>query len=165
MKTWKRNGLMALLGIGLVLAISAGTCVARAADIPTLEKELINPCPNCGGMPLAGSYCGGAAEAKAKIRTLAAAGKTDQEILDAFVAEYGEWILVTPPRRGFNLMAWFLPLLGIVIGSGGLALFLRRARGGTGNRSESPRPPAPEPAADPSRNRYREILRRELGEI
>src|SRR5690606_27808972 len=121
-----RSFLCALAG-GLLL-IAAGVLDARAADIPALEKRLINPCKNCGGMPLAGSYCGGAMEAKQELRDLAAQGKTDQEILDAFVGKYGTWILATPPRRGFTLLAWILPMLGIVVGGGGLALFLKRAR-------------------------------------
>jgi len=172
---------------GLFL-IASGTFDARAADIPALERQLINPCENCGGMPLAGSYCGGAMKAKQELRDLAAQGMTDQQILDAFVAKYGTWILATPPRRGFTLLAWILPMLGIVVGGGGLALFLKRARAsglqraGSGShvheressvRDRAGKDPslrtsskeAPAAMSDAARAQYRDMLRRELGEV
>ena len=171
---------------GALLLIASGILDARAADIPALEKQIINPCPNCGGMPLAGSYCGGAMEAKQELRDLAAQGKTDQEILDAFVAKHGTWILASPPRRGFTLLAWILPMVGIVVGGGGLALFLKRARASGAQREltgsddferESPgkdrtvkdrsaraSKEAPIPLSDAARAQYRDALRRELGE-
>src|SRR5205814_4537792 len=37
------------------------------------------------------------------------AGQSAQQILDAFVAEHGEAPLMSPPRRGFNLVGYFLP--------------------------------------------------------
>jgi hypothetical protein len=37
-------------------------------------------------------------------------GDSDQSILDAFVAEYGPTVLLEPPRRGFNLLAWIFPV-------------------------------------------------------
>jgi cytochrome c-type biogenesis protein CcmH/NrfF len=137
-------------------------------------------------MPLAGSYCGGAMEAKQELRDLAAQGKTDQEILDAFVAKHGTWILATPPRRGFTLLAWILPMVGIVVGGSGLALFLKRARASgaqpelTGSdqfepestgkdrtvkvRSARASKEAPTALSEASRAQYREMLRNELGE-
>jgi len=161
---WKRSSIclfaLVLLGIG-------GTMEASGADIPALEKQLINPCPNCGGMPLAGSYCGGATEAKKKIRELAGQGKTDEEILGAFVGQYGAWILATPPREGFTLLAWVLPVVGIVLGGGGLALFLKRARFSPSGRirPEAERAQDSAPMNDAARDHYREALRRELGEL
>jgi cytochrome c-type biogenesis protein CcmH/NrfF len=167
--------------------VTSGAIQAHGADIPALEQQLMNPCPNCGGKPLAGSYCGEALTAKQELRDLAAQGRTDQEILDEFVAKYGTWILTTPPRRGFTLLAWILPMLGIVLGGGGLALFLKRARASglqrsrissddlepdsslsdrtVGDRSvRAPSKEAPTAVSEAARAQYREMLRRELGE-
>ena len=36
-------------------------------------------------------------------------GKSEQAILDFYVARYGERILASPPARGFNLIAYILP--------------------------------------------------------
>jgi cytochrome c-type biogenesis protein CcmH/NrfF len=37
-------------------------------------------------------------------------GESDESILDAFVAEYGPTVLLEPPKRGFNLLAWIFPV-------------------------------------------------------
>jgi cytochrome c-type biogenesis protein CcmH/NrfF len=44
-------------------------------------------------------------------------GKTEEEIINAFVAKYGEKALMAPPREGFNLLGYFLP--GVTITSVG----------------------------------------------
>lgn len=131
------GGLFVVLVLFLV---GPGTEVAKASqvDIGQLERELMNPCENCGGKPLAGSYCGGAAKAKEELRQMVDKGMGHDEIVDAFVAEYGEWILAVPDKEGFNLFAWILPIVGMMAGGGGLALFLRRtneARRGAGGES------------------------------
>jgi cytochrome c-type biogenesis protein CcmH len=55
-------------------------------------------------------------------------GKTAQEILDTFVAKYGEKALMAPKPRGFNLAGYFLP--GTLIASAGAALvfYINRRR-------------------------------------
>jgi cytochrome c-type biogenesis protein CcmH len=91
--------------------------------------------------------------------------KTAEEILDAFVGQYGESVLMAPPRRGFNLTAYFLPGLAIVAAS---VLLLRRlvreARGaGTGVREPGGEraTPAPGPRIpDPDRARLEAELKR-----
>jgi cytochrome c-type biogenesis protein CcmH len=47
-------------------------------------------------------------------------GKSAQEILDAFVANYGEKALMAPKPQGFNLWGYLLP--GVVVGVAGVAL-------------------------------------------
>src|SRR2546429_295938 len=44
-----------------------------------------------------------------RVLQLADHGKTAQEIIDQFVREHGQQILMAPPRRGFNLAGHFLP--------------------------------------------------------
>jgi cytochrome c-type biogenesis protein CcmH/NrfF len=57
---------------------------------------------------------------------LAEQGKSDQEIVAAFVAEYGEAVLMAPPRRGFNLAGYFVPSLAIIVAAVFLVRVLRR---------------------------------------
>ena len=63
------------------------------------------------------------------IRQQLAAGRTDQEIMQFFVERYGDTILYTPPRRGFSLLAWWVPVM-VLFGSGSCAVifWLRRRR-------------------------------------
>ena len=57
---------------------------------------------------------------------LAGEGKSAQQIIDAFVAQYGEAALMAPPKHGFNLAGYFVPSVLIVIAGVVLALTLRR---------------------------------------
>ena len=59
-------------------------------------------------------------------------GKTPQDVIDAFVAQYGQAALMAPPRRGFNLLGYFVPGALLLAAAGGLLWALnnwaRRAR-------------------------------------
>jgi cytochrome c-type biogenesis protein CcmH len=55
-----------------------------------------------------------------------AAGDTKSEIKRKLVADYGPQILASPSRHGFNLLAWALPLVGVLGGAGILGLLAWR---------------------------------------
>ena len=55
-------------------------------------------------------------------------GKTAQEILDAFVNEYGEKALMAPKAEGFNLWGYLLPGSAILVAGGALVAVLSRRR-------------------------------------
>lgn len=40
-----------------------------------------------------------------------AKGESDDQILKDFVAQYGPTVLVDPPKKGFDLAAWVMPVL------------------------------------------------------
>jgi cytochrome c-type biogenesis protein CcmH len=56
------------------------------------------------------------------------AGKSAQEILDAFVAKYGEKALMAPKPEGFNLWGYLLPGSAILLAGGALVAFISRRR-------------------------------------
>lgn len=70
-------------------------------------------CPTCQGLSINESEAGFSQQMRAKIREEIQAGKSDQEILAYFTERYGEWILRSPPKEGFNWLLWGLP--GVVI--------------------------------------------------
>ena len=37
--------------------------------------------------------------------------ESDDAILAAYVTQYGPTVLVEPPKKGFNLLAWIMPVL------------------------------------------------------
>jgi cytochrome c-type biogenesis protein CcmH len=49
-----------------------------------------------------------------------------QEIIDAFVNVYGERALMAPKAAGFNILAWVMPGIGVIVGGSVLAMLLRR---------------------------------------
>jgi cytochrome c-type biogenesis protein CcmH len=96
-----------------------------------------------------------------EVLALRASGKTAQEILDAFVAKYGEKALMAPEPHGFNLAGYFLPGAAIAAGAAGLFLFISRRK-----LALAGSPPAPAPS-DPAAGTPEEMerLRRALGEL
>jgi len=73
-------------------------------------------CPTCMGLSVKDSDAGFSKIIKGKIVELIRDGKSDEEIIQYFVKRYGEWILRSPTKTGFNLILWMLPGIGILIG-------------------------------------------------
>ena len=78
-----------------------------------LESELV--CPVCD-TTLDTSNAPVALRMKAFIRERIAAGDTKSEIKAKLVDQFGTAVLAVPPRRGFDLVAWVLPLAGLGLG-------------------------------------------------
>jgi len=75
-------------------------------------------------------------------------GKTADEIVAAFVAKYGEKILMAPKPEGFNLAGYIVPGSLILLVGGAMFLLLQRRtrmRAATGGADAAPYPPAPAP--------------------
>jgi cytochrome c-type biogenesis protein CcmH len=87
-------------------------------------------CPVCQGLSLADSPSELALEMKDVVRTQLAAGRTPDEVKGYFVAKYGEWVLLEPPRRGVNLLAYMLP--AIAVGAGLIVIWLALRKWTTG---------------------------------
>ncbi len=83
---------------------------------------------------------------KAFIRERIAAGDTEQEIKDALVSEFGSGVLATPPKSGFGLLVWLLPLGALFAGLITVVLLVRRW---SGRRV----PPDPDGPLDPELER------------
>jgi cytochrome c-type biogenesis protein CcmH len=57
-----------------------------------------------------------------------AKGETDDQILQAFVQEYGSVVYVEPPKHGFGLVAWIMPVIYIILGVALVVFFLKKWR-------------------------------------
>ncbi len=79
-----------------------------------LEGEVM--CPVCN-TTLDQSSSPAARQIKSFISQRIALGDSKNEIKDRLVAEYGPQILAAPPTKGFNLLAWLLPIIGVVAGA------------------------------------------------
>jgi cytochrome c-type biogenesis protein CcmH len=110
---------------------------ARADNRPTLadlEGEIM--CPVCD-TTLDQSNSPAARQIKAVISARIAAGDSKQEIKDLLVAQYGTKILAAPPKKGFNLLAWLLPIFLLLGGAIVLGLLAWRW-----SHTREPGPPA-----------------------
>jgi cytochrome c-type biogenesis protein CcmH len=120
-----RFALPVVAALTLALAPQADEA-AREREAKQIETLLVAPC--CWLQQVSEHQSEAADQVRAEIRVLLASGKTRQQVLDAFVAEYGPRILVVPPARGFGAWLYVLPP-GIFVLSGlGLFLVVRRMR-------------------------------------
>lgn len=85
-------------------------------------------CPTCQGMSILESSASFSIELKRAVKKQIDSGKSDTEIYQFFESRYGPWILRTPPTRGFNLLAWILPIALMILGPIGLWFALWRKR-------------------------------------
>ncbi len=90
-----------------------------------LEAMLMAPC--CWSQPVSQHQSQASEDVKQQIRALLASGKSRQQVLDAFVAEYGQRILVEPPARGFGAVLYGGLLITFLLTASGLVLWIRRA--------------------------------------
>ena len=88
------------------------------AEMESRLKDLFNQfrCPTCQGLSVKDSEAGFSVQIRNKIKEMLQSGATDVEIRAYFVERYGEWILRSPPKQGFNLLLWILPALGMAAG-------------------------------------------------
>ena len=110
---------IAFLLIFVILSITINFSTAAKSDdfsdrFIKLSDEL--RCPTCQGLSVKDSEAGFSNSIKDKIRELMKKGDSDEKILLYFVERYGEWILRSPSKSGFNLVLWILPGAGILIG-------------------------------------------------
>ncbi len=98
-------------------------------------------CPTCN-TPLDVSSSPAAADMKRYIAERIDAGWEKQRIIDGLVAEFGQGVLATPPKSGFDLIAWIVPGLAVLAGIVGIGLLAwtwsRREAGGRGARRPAP---------------------------
>jgi len=52
-------------------------------------------------------------------------GMTAQQVIAAFQAQYGEVVLMSPPKHGFNWAAYLMPFVGLFAGLVIVALIIR----------------------------------------
>ena len=99
-----RSLALALLALALAGPVAASESKPTPAE---LESELV--CPVCKAT-LDTSDAPIARRMKAFIRVRIAAGDTKSEIKARLVDQFGSAVLAVPPRKGFDWIAWLLPL-------------------------------------------------------
>ena len=129
--------LLPVLAAALLLAAPAAASEQRPT-LNELENQIM--CPVCAGETLAQSDSPAAAQVKRYIQGRIAAGDTRSQIKRELVAQYGTRILAAPPRHGFDLLAWALPLAGLL---GGAAVIGFLAYRWSRRREEPAEPPPP----------------------
>jgi cytochrome c-type biogenesis protein CcmH len=145
-----RSAAAALLLTALVAGgVAAATPVTDEA-VAAVASQL--RCVVCQNLSVADSPSEMARQMRDVVRERLAAGQTPDQIIAYFVDKYGEWVLLAPPPRGFNLLVWVLP--GVVL-LAGVAIVVRVTR-----RWSHRAAPVPDALAPADQERVRRELER-----
>jgi cytochrome c-type biogenesis protein CcmH len=121
----------------LLAALLAGA-LAAPPTLSDLEDELV--CPTCK-TTLDLSNAPVADQMRAYIRGRIQEGATKEQIKAELVADYGPRVLAEPRKEGFDLLAWLLPIGGIVLGAAAVGVVAWRWSRGR-EPEESPSDPS-----------------------
>jgi cytochrome c-type biogenesis protein CcmH len=154
----RRPATLALLALLLAALVAAPASPAAApkTTLPAMEQQVM--CVVCR-TPLAVANGPQADAERRQIRRLIAQGRSEQQIKDVLVAQYGERVLALPTDDGFNLAVYLVPIVAVAIALALLALALPRWRRQTRGRDATPHAPAPTPSAEELRRLDEDLAR------
>jgi cytochrome c-type biogenesis protein CcmH len=132
-----RVALSALLAL---LALAPVAAAAQRASLIEIEKQVM--CPVCGTL-LQLAESPQAQREKAFIRRLIDEGRTEAQIKDALVAEYGDEVLALPQGSGFSLSAYLVPIVAFLVAAIALAIGVLRWRRAGDRRDKGGPEPGP----------------------
>ncbi len=112
--------LLVVVAVGRQAMSTAAPAATPEARAHAIGERLA--CPICEGLSVADSPSALAQQMRAEITDQITAGRSDAQIQQFFVARYGPAILLTPPKQGFTLLAWWAPILFIVCSAVGICL-------------------------------------------
>jgi cytochrome c-type biogenesis protein CcmH/NrfF len=128
------RGRLVLLTLVALAALAPAAMAEQRASLTEIEKQVM--CPVCGTL-LQLAESPQAQREKAFIRRLIAEGKTESQIKDALVAEYGDEVLALPQGSGFSLSAYVVPIVAFIVAAVALAIGVMRWRhAGSGKGDE-----------------------------
>ena len=153
--------LKARIGIMLLFAVMAmSPASASAATVSELSRDFICQC-GCNAVldNCTHAECAVRETMLGLISQGLDQGQSGAGITQFLVSRYGEEVLSSPPKRGFNLMSWITPFAAI-LGGGVIIYALLRKWVGRGNLQASPRA-----AADGRDTEYERRLEKELDDF
>lgn len=116
--------------IALLVSIVAGA-MAKAQDASVTDNDVIRVaermyCPVCENIPLDDCETIACVEWKAEIRAQLEAGASDHEIINSFVARFGDNVVGVPQDPVLRALAIIMPLLATALAIGcGVSAFRR----------------------------------------
>lgn len=151
MQRLSRTALLPLLVILGVLTLGAADTQSRFND---LGHKLMCTC-GCNQILLECNHigCTSSSTEIAELRTLISRGQSNNAILEAFQNEYGPTALAAPWLSRFNILAWVMPPLLLLLGLAGTFALVRKWR-----LRVATMPPV---AEDPTARELRDRIRRE----
>lgn len=111
-----------LLTVLVLLAQGAAATASAQQPTPNVDAQVLSIaknlyCPVCTGVPLDVCDTQACLQWRALIREKLLAGENEAQIRQYFITQYGDRVLGAPPPEGFNLSAYILPVLALLIGA------------------------------------------------
>lgn len=114
-RTWLHQSACACgLLFSLMLPVWAEPVKEDPLDREVLEIAKDLRCTVCQNQPVAESNADLAKDMRQIIREQLVAGKSREEIMDYFVARYGDYVLMKPPTERAGLLLWIIPPLLLI---------------------------------------------------
>ncbi len=109
-----------LVALPVALVILASSALAAQAAPPTSSvsdkimclcgcNSVLSVCPH--------PDCGWGIPAKEDIKQQLESGKTPDQVIAYYVDKYGEQVLASPTKKGFNMVVWVLPFVVLLAGA------------------------------------------------
>jgi cytochrome c-type biogenesis protein CcmH len=125
-----------LLLLALVIPVIAQDSGGEDGSVPTrvVTDDDVNKiarvvyCPVCESTPLDVCQTQACADWRQIIRDMLEEGKSEQEVFDYFSNLYGDRVLAEPPREGFSLLIWLVPLIMVPLGLIFFGSYMRNLR-------------------------------------
>jgi cytochrome c-type biogenesis protein CcmH len=95
-------------------AVSAQQPTPSDDDVNRIARQMY--CPVCENTPLDVCATQACAQWRGLIREKLAAGWTDEQIKQYFVAQYGARVLAEPPSQGWYILIYIIPPVLLVVG-------------------------------------------------
>jgi len=177
LETRKAHRYLFFVLTAILLLLLAFPALAQEPTVPVTDDE-VNAvakelyCPICESTPLDVCATQACADWREVIRTKLSEGQSADDIKAYFELQYGPQALAEPPREGFTLAVWILPVIAVVIGAFFFIRYVRSLRADgdgmavvattDGGDQLLDTPPADEP---PAKDDYRARIESELREM
>ena len=131
------------------------------AFLSDLENALMCKCDDKCGKVLVNCNCSTADKTRKTIQKQLESGLTVEQIIESYVEKYGETVLSSPTKSGFNLTAWITPFAALM--GGGLSIrqiiksWTQRKRGAIETKKTS--------QSKETQNKYSLQLQKELDKL
>ncbi len=146
----------------LILLVAAAALAQTASEKPSLDVRRVGArlqC-QCGCKDSVATCsmleCDFSKPAKERIARMQAVGMSDQQIIDAFVRDYGPGVYLAPP----NAFGWIVPYAAAFLGLGVIWLFIRKYR-----KPQLATEAGPMEIDDPELAKYKDQIEQDLSKL
>ncbi len=157
---------LSIIGFILLWFLAAPVAVsARSAVVDDIANQLV--C-QCGCYAVLNNCTHGECMVRdgmiQSIETQLTQGQSKEQIIQTFVSQYGEAVLSSPPKQGFNLTAWITPFAVIIVG--GVVIWIAIKKWVRRGKEAAPEPiTIISPKNDDEDAKYRSELEQDLKEF